>query len=521
MLATSFKTAAVAATAVLTISGAAAASSPKTWPVHSYKSSTAAPPVLKVSKTGPTVPGYLFFAPTGATGTNAPFIMDESGDLIWQGPEGGMFNFGPQHLDNEPVLTWWNGTFEFEFGVGYGEVSILDNQYRVKRKLTSDAVGVKDIRAPDLPDAGPITSDLDIHESTITKDGTLLATSQNVTQLDLSSVGGPKDGWVINSQFYEIDLVKNQVLFHWRATDHLEDYPLKNVIDWVPLDGAGQNSSNPWDFFHMNSIDKLQDGTYIMNARHYSTFAHILKNGTVAWKCQGITGDDFSLGPGVSYRYEHDVRVIREYADGRLDISMFDNNFNGLAQHPNASRGLILSVDTVNKTVDLKTELIDPELPLYASSQGSVRNLNQFPGDIDGHYLIEYGIRAYIQEYTAWGEPVLTVQYGGLDEEGDFSMSYRAFKSPWVGYPAEDPAIHAERNGKQTDVYGSWNGATEHKTWTVYAGEEKDALYQVGRAARTGFETKITVPGHPKYVRLEATGNNVYGRSKIATVSTK
>ncbi|KAI5297139.1 hypothetical protein KEM55_005091 [Ascosphaera atra] len=95
---------------------------PDMWPWQSFKSSPATPPKFNITKTGPTAPGYLFITPNGVTKASAPFIMDESGDLIWQGPEGTQYNFEPQMLNNQPVISYWNGTF-LPDGIGYGDVT--------------------------------------------------------------------------------------------------------------------------------------------------------------------------------------------------------------------------------------------------------------------------------------------------------------------------------------------------------------------------------------------------------------
>jgi hypothetical protein len=46
-------------------------------------------------------------------------------------------------------------------------------------------------------------SNIDLHEIYITNPNTVVVTANNVTQADLRSVGGPRNGWVVDSLVYE------------------------------------------------------------------------------------------------------------------------------------------------------------------------------------------------------------------------------------------------------------------------------------------------------------------------------
>ena len=50
----------------------------------------------------------------------------------------------------------------------------------------------------------------------------------------------------------------------------------------------------------------------------------------------------------------------------------------------------------------------------------------------------------------------------------------------------------------------SWNGTTKVAKWRARAGGQPRALTEAVEAARTGFETTLTVPGTPEYVVAEA-----------------
>ena len=52
--------------------------------------------------------------------------------------------------------------------------------------------------------------------------------------------------------------------------------------------------------------------------------------------------------------------------------------------------------------------------------------------------------------------------------------SYRAFRLPWIGLPAEPPTLY-QRILDRTRVYASWNGATKVHTWQLRVGPSADA----------------------------------------------
>jgi hypothetical protein len=119
---------------------------------------------------------------------------------------------------------------------------------------------------------------------------------------------------------------------------------------------------------------------------------------------------------------------------------------------------------------------------------------------------------------VGWGsEPV----YSEFDREGQLlfsaafpaeSESYRAFRLPWSGQPADDPAAVAESGAEdEVKIYASWNGATEIATWQVLAGATPEELEPLGSAPRQGFETVITLHTTEPYVSLKAL--NVAGKS--------
>ena len=256
------------------------------WPYQSFKSVDFHPPNMTISKSQRTAPGYLFFGeyPIGGSGVAeiAPLIMSDENELVWQGAPGYTSNLNVQTLDNEKVLTYWNGTF-LNAGYGYGAVSVLDSTYTEKYHITLTDQNIVSADGSTYP------SYCDLHESYVTNKGTILVTAYNVTQADLSSAGGPTDGWILVSNFYEIDIQTNDVLFHWSSLDHLSKIPLNQSNS--PLNTtcgnltAGTAQSCPWDYFHINSIEPFDDG-YLISSRPYFSAYALSANGSVDWQLQ-------------------------------------------------------------------------------------------------------------------------------------------------------------------------------------------------------------------------------------------
>ena len=250
------------------------------WPLQQYKSSSIQTPFLNVTKMGKTEPGYLFFSPADILRKEGhPVIYSDDGQLVWQGPKGNYSALQPQMLDDEPVIAYWTG-YNGQ-GFGFGHISILNSSYDEIHRVTLDC---KSQNIVTVFQTMSFESCIDIHESQFTDNGTILVTAVNVTQADLSSVGGSKDGWIQDGLIYEIDIKTNEILFHWSAYEHIQELPMS--YDRAPLGatgaGSGANKTDPWGYPHLNSIAKYGD-SYLLSSRYMCSVFFIAPNGTVIW----------------------------------------------------------------------------------------------------------------------------------------------------------------------------------------------------------------------------------------------
>ncbi|KAI8960637.1 ASST-domain-containing protein [Daldinia sp. FL1419] len=448
-----------------------------TWPWQTYKSSSAEPPLLKISKSGPTSPGYLFFNQNGEYAHNySLFIMSDDGELVWQSGYGDYSAFRTQTFEGKPVLTFFNGVSLGEpYGWGHGIVQILDDSYTSIYNVSLTLDEGNFLTIPEL-DPNQLASYLDIHESQITAQDTILVTLYNVTKYDLSS---------------------------WSALEHDDQIPISNVQQFYPVADFGRNQTIPYGYFHINSVDKFEDGSYLISSRYYCSIFKISKNGTVEWTLQGQTGGDFELDGKLSFCYQHDARIRREFGSV-VQISLFDNANSEIVSGVNQTKGVFLTLDTKTMKAKLDHAYVDPQDAVYAFSQGNVQLLE------DGHVIMGYGSTPKIREFSPDGTTLMTAQFGPGD---GLIFSYRAYRLPWVGRPKTPPSVVACNNeaSNSTKVYISWSGATEHKFWKVFTGHDNSSFTLQSEVERTGFETVATIPGQVPFVRVEAQGVGVAG----------
>lgn len=254
--------------------------------------------------------------------------------------------------------------------------------------------------------------------------------------------------------------------------------------------GTGHNSSDPVDYFHLNSIDRGFDGNYLISARHTSTIYKI--NGTtgeIIWRLGG-KHSNFTLGEGAEFGLQHHARVVSE-SDDSTTISLFDNSdpkVHGKEKKDGKqSRGIILSMNTTSWEANLVQGFSAPD-NIFASTQGNTQVLD------NGNVFVNWGSAGAISEFLPNGSVIFHayLDSGELFEKGDVE-NYRGFKFNWTGIPTEKPAVVALKHGESTMVYVSWNGDTETRTWRFYGNDEEGENTFLGEEKRTGFETGFYV----------------------------
>ncbi len=344
------------------------------------------PPAVHVAtqKRG-TAPGYVFVAPKKDpamdhpkdAGQDGPMILDNSGRPVWFRPvrnEGeDAMDFKVQYYRGEPVLTWWEGTHT---GYGRGEYVVLDDSYREITRVQA-ANGYRG----------------DHHEFLITPQDTALITIYGRSFRDLSYLGGPEDGTVLEGIIQEVDIGSGEVLFEWHS---LPQVALEESYYEPPEDPEW-----PFDYFHINSVDVDHDDNLLVSARRTCAIYKIDRaSGEVMWRLGGKRSD-FVMDPNIRTRsYQHDAR---RQPDGTITI--FDN---GVFDVDERSRGAVLELDEDAMIATLarvrppgRQGRRHPGQHAGAAGRQRVRRLGQRPGLL----RVRRRRRAALQRLPpAWGE---------------------------------------------------------------------------------------------------------------------
>ena len=257
------------------------------------------PPVLTVTTDSPAIaPEDEFVAPYNGPGQSGPMILGPSGELVWFKPlprSTSATNLRVQQYDGAPVLTWWQGDISIH-GFGLGEDVIANSSYQ----------DIAHVHAGNGLQA-------DLHDFELTPADTALITAYDPIHCDLSAVGGPSDGAVTDGVLQEIDVKTGLVMFQWNSLDHVglaESYELARY----------SRTEQPFDFFHINSIDPLQDGSLLVSGRNtWAIYDLDAETGQILWRLGG-RHSSFTMEAGTRTAWQHDPR---ELPGGT--ISVFDN----------------------------------------------------------------------------------------------------------------------------------------------------------------------------------------------------
>ncbi|KAL4939481.1 ASST-domain-containing protein [Aspergillus oleicola] len=436
-----------------------------------------------------------------------------------------VFGTRVQEDRGKKYLTFWAG--DKGNGIGDGYDLAYDDTYRLAYKVSTRNI---DVHA-------------DLHEFVFTGNGTALVTGVNTMRVngkDLSS----RYGWdhvmpdgleldILEGVFQEIDLDTNEVIFDWRALDHV-----------TPLDSFEPMGSG-WDIYHINSIEKTQAGNYLISIRHTHSI-HLIdgRTGAVIWTLGGARNNFKELPPAaapacnssivqplLTMSWQHHARFVP--GTNETQLTFFDNHAK-VTTHgectTNCSRGLHIAINTTTTppTAQILQQFTHP-VNLQSQSQGSVQPLldseSNLHSEFDlGNIFIGWGRCPSFTEHTASGETVLDVQFSPWHSEDipDALDNYRAYKMDWVATPWWDP-VFTVAAGEDYDgttvlvVYISWNGATEVKSWVVrglapasiLAGDDDDDdesndgdSIVLSISPRVGFETRLAIPYGSEYADL-------------------
>ncbi|HEV3048641.1 MAG TPA: arylsulfotransferase family protein [Solirubrobacteraceae bacterium] len=459
--------------AVGTVKARSAADLPAPREFQSFRSRPELhPPDITVSPRAREATGELLLAPYMGNGQYGPMILNEHGELVWFKalPRGTRAaNLQLQRYEGKPVLTWWQDPLRSRRSHTSGEV-IANSSYKI----------IKIVRAGNGYQP-------DLHEFRIGPHDTALITVYDAIDCNLSGVGGPRDGAVADTLVQELDLKTGLVMYEWHSLDHV-------ALADTYFTAAPSTRAEPFDYFHINSVDPERDGDLLIGSRDtWAAYDVDPRSGRVRWQLGG-QHSSFRLGPGAATAWQHDAL---QQPDGA--ITFFDNGASPAVHKQSRAIEVALSLRDMTATL---VRSYEHRGPLVADSQG---NLQALP---NGDWMVGWGQAGYLSEEGPSGEVLFDAHLPPGWE------SYRTFVEPWSGHPEQPPAVAAfaaaaggrAAPGGATTVYASWNGATEVASWRVLAGSSPAALRPAASAPRSGFETAIAVAGAPAgaYVAVQA-----------------
>ncbi|RDH29820.1 ASST-domain-containing protein [Aspergillus welwitschiae] len=444
------------------------------WPIETYRSTSTVGAVVNFLQYGPQCKDdqYYFISPRGySVHKPGPMILDQKGRLVWTKPYGHTYNFNVYNYKGQDYLTFWVGD-DSRVGHGEGTYYMLDSSYQEAFTLS----GAKGLAA-------------DLHEFHITLDETAVYTIYDIRPADIRVAGGPENGWIWDGTFQEVNIETKELLFEWRASEHFD------IADvYRGPEGSGDDEKRPWDYFHINSIDKDAKGNFSCETIW-----------TLGGKRSNFT--DLSGGAATNFTWQHHAR----FRDNGTAITLLDNSSRGRGAPQYPSRGLYLDIDETNMTVQVRHEYWNAS-PIKSQSQGSIQILDS------GNVLVGYGFSAAWTEFSMDGEVLCHAHFA---PERDFSrgkvISYRTFKHSWIGTPNTLPdfEVYAYR------AAASWNGATEVTHWVLEGTNEKISETAqptfLSAVPKDGFETVIPIPNDAKFKYLRVRAVNAEGETLAAS----
>jgi Arylsulfotransferase (ASST) len=394
------------------------------------------------------------------SGQGGPVILDDRLQPVWFLPVSGPpFGLQQETYRGKPVLVWFQGGMAPVAPGGKPPPSyrrdrwvIYDEHYR---KIAT-------VRAQ-----SPWMTDL--HDAWITGEDIWIVVHRVVHNENLTRYGGSQSASVDDFGLQEFQISSGRLVRTW---DALNPGGKPNV----PLSESKTHAGSGWDAYHLNSVQALPNGNLLLSMRNtWAVYLIDPATDRTIWTLGG-KASNFTLGPGASFAWQHDARLMHPAQEGLgrdVELTLF-NDDNG-ARGAKPSRGMILSLDTSTHRATLVSSYRhDP--PLAAQVLGSMQVLP------NGNALVGWGSEPYFSEYSGSGEELLDVRWPGA------IVSYRTlFTDTWVGRP--DHAPRGAARGRI--VYASWNGATEVASWQVLAGSRAGDLKAVATRQRSGFETAI------------------------------
>jgi hypothetical protein len=336
---------------------------PRDFPDYWYKGNRRA-------RTGPFMiaPINLRLAP------NYAIVFDELGAPIW------WLNAGRMVIDAKVLR---NRTIALGFPYDLG--------FAVDRRSRYVLVSPSGRKLDALRTLGSPT---DLHDLQLTRGGDFVLVSyrERAQAVDASAFNGDSSARVLDAVIQKL-APNGKLLWQWNSKDHVDLSETGRW--WDTLDGE------PYDIVHLNSVDTIPGGDYLVSMRHTDSVYRIDgRTGEIKWKLGGVPtpesldvrGDplsDYPLGG------QHDARLLE---DGTITIH---DNGTGLDRPP---RGVRYRVSSGRARL---IDSVEDELAPDSACCGSARRLG-------GSWLLGWGGRRLTTEIDRRGRRTFRLRMPGL-----------------------------------------------------------------------------------------------------------
>ena len=207
-------------------------------PNQTFHSSPIIAPIIQVttydeSKTDPAP--YIFLERRFEDVVSPMIFRTDDLSLVYAGQQyEGVMDVRAQTLNKKTLLTFWEGEGESRYGNGH--CLAFDGGYELKYNITP--IGLE------------TDSLADLHEFQVTEEDTVLIVIFEPIPWDLTPVGGPEDGMLIDCLFQEIDPRTGELIFEWRASEH---YGLEDTMSTIET----HMLPTGFNWYHLNSVAKV------------------------------------------------------------------------------------------------------------------------------------------------------------------------------------------------------------------------------------------------------------------------
>ena len=320
----------------------------------------------------------------------------------------------------------------------------------------------------------------DFHEFRITPQDTAILVAYDVQNYDLSKFGKPA-GPILDCVVQEVDIESGDLLFEWRASDHVEMTLTERAIRNEGEPGL------PFDWFHINSVDKDAQGNFLIASNHLNSLLYVEgETKETLWVLggRGTTLQDLSNGEASMFLSPQDARL----SDDGTEVTAFDGGNSW--SNKGGPRGVKLRVNPAEMTVKFVAEYRLPDREL-TGSHGSMQVLP------NGNVFMGYGSSGIYAEFSPGGERLCEVQFAPQMKSGaSLATSYRVLKFDWHALPTTAPDLVLSQDDAKR-AYASWHGATEVSSWRLEGRGEDGGWQHLARASGAGFEASFVLkPGH-------------------------